>query len=97
MYAQCKRAGRNGRPRTGCSGVGWIPNYGLYSEGWRGLAQVGVHSADVIRHFAKVGVEGSNPFARSKSLDLSNPCLAECRTLSSVLTLRCEHVFVSGM
>ena len=29
------------------------------------MAGSGVLSADTIRHFAKVGVEGSNPFARS--------------------------------
>jgi hypothetical protein len=30
-------------------------------------------SSGVEHNLAKVGVEGSNPFARSKSLDLSNP------------------------
>ena len=32
------------------------------------MAGSGVLSADTIRHFAKVGVEGSNPFARSNFL-----------------------------
>ena len=32
------------------------------------MAGSGVLSADTIRHFAKVGVEGSNPFARSSFL-----------------------------